>query len=230
MKDVSTGLVIFDCDGVLVDSEPLAMRALLETIAEAGLTLDPAHGYERFLGVSLATTCAILSDEYGIDLTHAALERMRRRLDELMRAELKPVAGVHAALDALQVPYCVASSSQPERIKLSLDVTDLARRFGSSVFSATMVSRGKPEPDLFLYAAERMGVAPSLCMVVEDSPMGVAAAKRAGMRVCAFTGGAHAGTESYRQALEAFKPNHVIDNMGDLPELIRRGNVEQMVF
>lgn len=216
-------LAIFDCDGVLVDSEPLAMRVLLETISEAGVTLEPALGYERFLGRSLATICAILSEEFGIDLTHDALDRMRHRLYDVFRQELKPIAGIHTTLDALPVPYCVASSSQLERIRLALDVTGLRSRFEPMVFSATMVSQGKPAPDLFLHAAKEMGVAPSRCLVVEDSPAGVKAAKLASMRVCGFTGGSHARADSHRKALEAIEPNHLIDDMHVLPELFRSG-------
>ena len=215
-------LVIFDCDGVLVDSEPLAMRVLLETIAEAGLTLTPALGYERFLGRSLATTCAVLSDEFGIDLTHQALDRMRRRLYEVFRRELRPMTGIHAALDALPVPYCVASSSQLGRIRLALDVTGLRRRFEPRIFSASMVSRGKPAPDLFLHAAAEMAVVPARCLVVEDSPAGVQAAKLAGMRVCGFTGGTHARVESHHRALAAIEPDHLIDDMRLLPTVIGR--------
>lgn len=220
-KAPAIGLAIFDCDGVLVDSEPLAMRVLLETISEAGLTLTPAFGYERFLGRSLATTCAVLSEEFGIDLTHEALDRMRLRLYEVFRLELKPMAGIHAALDALPVPYCVASSSQLERIRLALDVTSLRSRFEPRIFSASMVSRGKPAPDLFLHAAAEMGIAPTRCLVVEDSPAGIEAARLAGMHVCGFTGGSHARADTHRKALEVVEPDYLIDDMGDLPDLIR---------
>ncbi len=220
MKDDSVGLVIFDCDGVLVDSEPLAMQALLETLSEAGLTLAPDLGYERFLGRSLATITAVLSDEYGVDLTHEALDRMRHRLYELFRRDLKPIQGIHNVLDALPVPYCVASSSQPERIRLALELTDLGGRFGPHVFSASMVSRGKPAPDLFLHAAREMAVEAGRCLVVEDSPAGVEAAKRGGMRVCAFVGGSHAKRESHRRTLEALAPDHIIEDMRRLPQLV----------
>jgi len=215
-------LVIFDCDGVLVDSEPLAMRVLLETIADAGLTVEPAIGYERFLGRSLATICGVLSEEFGVDLTHDALDRMRLRLYEVFREELQPIDGIHETLDALSVPYCLASSSQLERIRLALDVTGLRERFEPRVFSATMVSRGKPAPDLFLYAAEKMTTDPARCLVIEDSPAGVKAAKLAAMRVCGFTGGSHARTTSHRQKLEAIGPDYLIEDMRLLPELVGR--------
>jgi HAD superfamily hydrolase (TIGR01509 family) len=215
-------LVIFDCDGVLVDSEPLSMRVLLETIAEAGLELDPQAAHDLFLGRSLSAVSALLRETYGIDLSAAALEKMRLRLYEAFRRELKPVPGIAAALGRIAVPCCVASSSQVERIRLSLSLTGLLARFEPNIFSASMVTRGKPAPDLFLHAAERMGVAPSRCLVVEDSPAGVQAALEAGMRVCAFTGGAHAD-ERHRAVLLGLSPWQMLDDIGKLPDLLERG-------
>lgn len=209
-------LAIFDCDGVLVDSEPLAMRVLLETIAEAGLTVAPAAGYERFLGRSLASITAILAEEDGIALGSEALALMRARLYDAFRAELIPVKGVAAALDVLTAPFCVASSSQPERVELSLRVTGLWPHFAGRAFSASMVARGKPAPDLFLYAAAAMGYAPETCTVIEDSPAGIRAARAAGMRAVAFLGGAHAGGAAHRAAVVEAGPDRVIEDMRDL--------------
>src|SRR5690606_32475570 len=176
----SIGLVIFDCDGVLVDSEPLALRILLQTLSEAGAVLLPEEAHDAFLGRSLASVCDILRRDYGVALSDDALERMRRDLHDAIRQELKPVDGVAEVLAALGRPVCVASSSQVERVRLSLQVPGLAGFCGDAVFSATMVARGKPAPDLFLHAAERMRVEPRHCMVVEDSPAGVSAALQAG--------------------------------------------------
>lgn len=214
-------LVIFDCDGVLVDSEPLAMRVLLETIAEAGTTIDAASAYLSFLGKSLATVSEVLCKEYGVDLDPAALDRMRERLYAAFRRELRPVPGVAQALAGLARPICVASSSQMERIRLALEVTGLLPFFGSNLFSASMVAHGKPAPDLFLYAARRMGVDPARCVVVEDSPAGVHAATRAGMRVLAFAGASHAQSPAHRRALEALNPTVIFDDMLKLLELLR---------
>lgn len=213
-------LVIFDCDGVLVDSEPLAMRALLETIAEAGLKIDTEEAYERFLGRSLAAISEILEQEFGVDLTHSALDRMRARLYEMFRSELKPIDGIERALDRLKLPYCVASSSQVERIRLALQVTGLLHRFEPYVFSASMVARGKPAPDLFLHAAHSMRADPAHCLVIEDSPAGVEAAKRAGMQVCAFTGGSHAKSHPLRSALETLRPAAVFSDMQQLSDFL----------
>jgi HAD superfamily hydrolase (TIGR01509 family) len=216
---VSPGLVIFDCDGVLVDSEPISLRLLLDTLADAGLTLDPAEAHARFLGRSLASTRELLAQDFALTLTDAALAAMRRRLYAAFRAELAPIPGIAETLDALPCPYCVASSSQPERIELSLTVTGLWPRFRTRAFSATMVARGKPAPDLFLYAARTLGYPPAACLVVEDSPAGITAAKAAGMRVVAFTGGSHASDDRHRQAIAALAPDALIDDIRELVTL-----------
>ena len=214
------GLVIFDCDGVLVDSEPIAMRLLVETIAGAGLALDPEAAHELLLGKSLASMRAILARDFGVVLSDAALDAMRGRLYAAFRAELRPIPGIVAALDALPCAFCVASSSQPERIEVSLTATGLWPRFEGRVFSATMVARGKPAPDLFLFAAETLGYPPSACLVVEDSPAGITAAKAAGMRVIAFTGGSHATSDAHRARIAALGPDAVLADMRGLPALV----------
>jgi len=216
----SIGLVIFDCDGVLVDSEPLAMRVLLETLSEAGVELETEAAYEAFLGKSLASVCAILREDYGADIQDSALERMRGRLNAAIRAELRPIPGIAETLGKLARPVCVASSSQVERIRLSLEVTGLSRFFGEEIFSATMVARGKPAPDLFLHAARQMQVEPARCMVIEDSPAGVTAAREAGMGVLGFTGGSHAQAPAHRRKLRDLAPTAVFDDMLALPGLL----------
>jgi HAD superfamily hydrolase (TIGR01509 family) len=213
------GLVVFDCDGVLVDSEPIAMRVLLETLAAAGLDLDEAAGYERLLGRSLAGVREILAEDFGIVLDDAALATMRRRLYAAFRAELRPIPGIAETLDRLALPYCVASSSQPERIEVSLRATGLWPRFAGRVFSATMVARGKPAPDLFLHAARTMGFAPGDCLVVEDSPAGIEAAQAGGMRVIGFLGGTHARRPAHRAAVAARAPDGIIEDITDLVAL-----------
>ena len=215
------GLVIFDCDGVLVDSEPLSMRVLLETIAEAGAVIDIAQGYESFLGISLASVTEILRTDYGVDVGPDALDLMRERLYVLFRQELRSIPGIAETLAAMPVPFCVASSSQLERIRLSLDVTGLRSFFGDHIFSASMVAHGKPAPDLFLHAAREMRIEPARCIVIEDSPAGVDAAKRAQMRVFAFTGGSHAQSPAHRQLLEALEPTLIFGDMAELPGLMR---------
>ena len=221
MSDI--GLVIFDCDGVLVDSEPLAMRGLLAGLAEVGYVIDEAAAYERFLGRSLASMQVVLRDELGFELSQDRLEQMRLRLFEVYRQELAPMPGVIAMLDRLAIPRCVASSSQTERLRFSLEVTGLLSRFEPRLFSASMVAQGKPAPDLFLHVAERMAVAPAACLVVEDSAAGIEAAQRAGMRVFAFVGGSHARSAAYRAKLAKLAPDLIFDEISRLPELIENG-------
>jgi HAD superfamily hydrolase (TIGR01509 family) len=215
-----TRLVIFDCDGVLVDSEPLSIQVLVEGLASIGYDIDEATASERFLGHSLAAVQGMLRDELGFDLPTDRLEAMRLSLFERFRRELKPMPGIVEALDRLRIPCCVASSSLPERIRLSLEVTGLLKRFMPNIFSADIVKRGKPAPDLFLHAAERMGVEPGACLVIEDSAPGITAAHNAGMRVFAFLGGSHARRPGYRARLARLEPELEFDDMRRLPDLV----------
>lgn len=213
-------LVIFDCDGVLVDSEPIAVELLLEMTRAAGGEITREAAYERFLGCSLSKIVAELEDRHQITVTAGLLESMRVGLYERFKQELQPIHAVGEALSRLEQPFCVASSSQPERIRLSLSLTGLADRFASNIFSATMVRHGKPAPDLFLHAAAQMGVEPHACVVVEDSPAGVTAAKRAGMRVIGFTGGSHAAPAGLDAKVRALRPDLMLNTMDRLPEAI----------
>lgn len=216
------GLVIFDCDGVLVDSEPISIGVLRQMIRTAGHEIDEDVAYTRFLGRSMASICASLADDPGIEITPLQLGVMRERLNARFRSELKAIDGVASVLQSLPMARCVASSSKPERIALSLTVTGLLPMLEPHIFSATMVENGKPAPDLFLHAAARMGFAPENCLVIEDSSAGVEAAKRAGMRVFAFTGATHARHPAHLERIAALEPDLVFDNMANLPDLIGR--------
>jgi FGGY-family pentulose kinase/HAD superfamily hydrolase (TIGR01509 family) len=213
-------LIIFDCDGVLIDSEKLAMQVLLRALATAGLDVTAESGFRNFLGRSFSAISESLDDLHGLRLDDDAIAAMREDLFATYRAELKPMAGLLETLPVLGIPFCVASSSQMERIETSLDITGLTGRFGTKLFSATMVEHGKPAPDLFLHAARAMGVAPEYCLVVEDSPAGIIAAKKAGMRVVAFTGGSHIGPAGLAGQIEALRPDAVLSDMRDLPRLL----------
>jgi HAD superfamily hydrolase (TIGR01509 family) len=215
-------LVIFDCDGVLVDSEPVSVRVLVDALRRRGVDMEEAEAYRRFLGRSLATVTSTMRDEFGIEADHMFLEDMRHDLYLRFRAELKPVSGIAETLDGLRLRRCVASSSQPERIRLSLTLTDLIDRFEPNIFSAAMVANGKPAPDLFLHAAAEMGVAPQDCIVIEDSPAGIEAGHRAGMAVFAFVGGSHASVPGYRERIAALSPQVVFDAMPDLIHLVQK--------
>jgi HAD superfamily hydrolase (TIGR01509 family) len=213
-------LIIFDCDGVLVDSEPLSIRILVAAIAAQGITIDPEAAYRDYLGRSLSSISESLTNSHGMPLGAAALESMRGDLHALYRRELKASPGVAEALDTIGVPFCVASSSPLERIRLSLELTGLAGRFGNRIFSSAMVANGKPAPDLFLHAAEALDARPDRCLVIEDSPAGIAAARTAGMMVFAYTGGGHIALGRIRPLVEALKPDAIFDDMRLLPDLV----------
>ncbi|MER8405376.1 HAD family hydrolase [Mesorhizobium sp. M1307] len=213
-------LVIFDCDGVLVDSEMLSVSALLEMIALAGGNVSEDIAYEHFLGKSMKSVREILASDFGLDLTEQHLTEMRSELMRRFREELKPMPGIAQVLPRLGVPCCVASSGTLERIRYALDVTGLLGLLEPHLFSAAMVARGKPAPDLFLHAADKMRAAPRNCLVVEDSPAGIEAARAAGMRVLAFTGGSHTGNPALKARLASSEPDFIFADMLQLPDLI----------
>lgn len=221
MADNKSGrLVIFDCDGVLVDSEPISFAVLRETLAEHGLSFSESWAYENFLGKSMAAITAMMASEYDIELDDAALATMRKRLYARFEAELEAMAGIGDLLADFPYVHCVASSSQMERIRLCLGRTGLIDYFEPNIFSASMVQNGKPAPDLFLHAALTMGYAPRDCVVIEDSPAGITAAKAAGMTAFAFTGASHAGVSNLRSIVESLQPDIIFDDMARLPALI----------
>lgn len=220
-------LVIFDCDGVLVDSEPLSIRVLIDAVKAHGGTLDEATAYQRFLGRSMAHMVSVLGEEFDIHADRTFLDRMRHDLYARFERELQPIEGIGQVVRDMPWRRCVASSSQPERIRLSLRLTGLLDLFEPHIFSATMVENGKPAPDLFLHAAHEMDVDPSSCIVVEDSPAGILAAKRAGMGVFAFTGGSHADRDDYRAEIATLSPDATFDAMGDLLHLVLKYGEER---
>jgi HAD superfamily hydrolase (TIGR01509 family) len=182
-------LVIFDCDGVLVDSERLAVRIDVRVLAELGWVLSEREVIERFLGRSHEFMVAEIEAHLGRRLAPDWEDPFQHLYREAFAAELTPVAGVVEALDAITPPTCVASGGSHEKMRYTLGLTRLWDRFAGRVFSASEVARGKPAPDLFLHAATRMGVDPRACAVVEDSRYGVEAARAAGMLALGFAGG-----------------------------------------
>jgi HAD superfamily hydrolase (TIGR01509 family) len=181
-----TELVIFDCDGVLVDSEPIANRIFSEMLCEAGLPMDYEETVRTFMGRSMPVCVQIASERLGRPLPDGFVDDFRRRTTEAFRRELRAVPGVEAALDALGLPTCVASSGEHAKIRTTLGLTGLLGRFEGRIFSAADVARPKPFPDLFLHAARSMGAAPERCVVVEDTAIGASAGAAAGMRVLGF--------------------------------------------
>ena len=227
MAEAETRLVIFDCDGVLVDSEPISVSVLVKAMNDLDVPITEEEVYGRFLGRSLATVIETMKTVYNVHPGQEFLKQIRTDLYARFRRELKPMAGIAETIDTLGIPCCVASSSQVERIRLSLTVTGLIDRL-PDIFSATMVKHGKPAPDLFLHAAHEMNVEPANCVVVEDSPAGIEAAKAAGMRVFAFTGGSHANFSGYRAELDRLSPEAVFDAMPELIHLVRKHKQDGM--
>lgn len=183
--------VIFDCDGVLVDSEGLSAGVLKGMMAEIGLPITDEIFRTDFLGRSFANAAARVLQRFGRPMPDDFQMRYRERLLTHMRERLKPMDGVFAVLGSMAVPYCLATSSSPQRLAVSLQVTGLAPYFAGRCSTASEVTNGKPAPDLFLLAAARMSADPHHCLVLEDSEMGVLAARAAGMQVWHFCGGVH---------------------------------------
>lgn len=206
-------LVIFDCDGVLVDSEPLANRTLSRCFQDAGFPISYEDCCTHMIGLSLRSCFAMAEEWHAKPVPDDLLDAVRHRTREAIQAELRPVPGARVAVTAAAGRCCVASSSDPAKLRLSLDVTGLLPLFAGHVFSAAEVARGKPAPDLFLHAASRMQAAPERCVVIEDSRYGVQAARAAGMAVMGYVGGSFAADLAAEGAT-------VFEEMAALPNLL----------
>lgn len=178
---MSWAAVIFDSDGVLVDSEPIASRITAEMLGTLGLVMSPEEAMRRYTGRSTASCIELVEAELGRPLPEGFVERLQARTFEAFDRELRVVPGIPEILDCLPWPVCVASSGEHVKLRKTLTRTGLYQRFAGRIFSATEVRRGKPYPDLYLYAARRMDAAPTQCAVIEDSLPGVQAAVAAGM-------------------------------------------------
>ena len=212
-------LLIFDCDGVLIDSEVIACRADAECFAAIGVPMTAEDIRARYIGTSAAHMFADVEARFSCRLPADFADRIGLALEAAFAAELAAMPGIEAAIDALPGRRCVASSSGPERLRHALALVGLHERFAPHIFSASEVARGKPAPDLFLHAARRMQAAPARCLVVEDSIAGVAAAVAAGMPVLGFVGGAHCGAE-HGARLRAAGAARVFADMRALPGLV----------
>ena len=213
-------VVIFDCDGVLVDSEPIALARSREALADAGLVLTDEDMRARFLGVSADTLEEAAEAALGAPLPGDFRAKVTRSILDSFEKELKGVEGLREALKQIDRPVCVASSSAYERLRAALRIVGYAALFEPNVFSASEVAEGKPAPDLFLYAARRMGAEAPECLVIEDSVPGVRAARRAGAVAFGFVGGAHAASPEYAKALMDAGAALVFSDMRELPRLI----------
>ncbi len=183
--------IIFDCDGVLIDSEVISARVMIEELARENIEIDFAYFQQNFLGRGFAKVSADIRANSGRVISDDFESRYRSKLLNAFAQELKQMPGIVNVLDALSLPYCVATSSSPTRVQNSLNITDLSRYFGKNVFTASQVKYGKPAPDLFLFAAAQMRTAHANCLVIEDSQIGLEAALQAHMPVWQFTGGSH---------------------------------------
>jgi HAD superfamily hydrolase (TIGR01509 family) len=213
-------VVIFDCDGVLVDSEVLALGVTRRRLAEAGFHLTDEQTRERFLGLRLDTVLHIVETELGAPLPDGFPDHLSRDILSAFARDLKGIEGVRQAVEALRTRVCVASSSAPERVRFALRVAGYETLFAPNIFSAAEVAQGKPSPDLFLYAARAMSATPRDCLVIEDSVAGVSAARAAGMTVFGFVGASHFSRRDEGANLTAAGAELIFDDMTRLPGLV----------
>ena len=215
-------LVLFDCDGVLIDSEIIAARAQSRALAEHGIAITPQEAARRFAGIPDADMWQTLQDENARALPADFPRQYADRLQDTFRQELRALPGVRETLAALRqrgMAYCVASSSTPPKLEAALKLVGLWEEFAPNVFSTAQVAHGKPAPDVFLFAARQMRTAILECVVVEDSVPGVRAARAARMRAVGYIGASHNGPDQRKRLLDegAFE---VIDDLRRLSEII----------
>ncbi|MDQ1899301.1 HAD family hydrolase [Paracoccus sp. WLY502] len=210
-------LIIFDCDGVIADSEGLSAAVLIDLLAALDISVTHTDVRRDFVGRSFPTVAQTIRQHFGKPLPDSFEADYRARLLDRFTTELGPTPGFMAMLDALRIPFCIATSSSPQRVAHTLHVLGLTGRFAGRVFTASQVRHGKPAPDLFLLAAERMGCPPAATLVIEDSGPGIAAGLAAGMRVLHYAGGVH-----LRGHDPLALPDRVrsFDNWDDFPHLL----------
>jgi HAD superfamily hydrolase (TIGR01509 family) len=211
---IKPDLIIFDCDGVLVDSEVLSCRCLSEALAGYGINLAVDQALDLFLGRSV-TAVFEHYEALGRSIPRQFAADLKAGVRAAFLSSLGPIEGVNSVLEDLRIPHCVASSSDVDRVSFSLSLTGLAAHFGSCLYTSQMVEHGKPAPDLFLYAAERMQVDPHRTLVIEDSISGVRAGKAAGMTVWGFVGGSHYQSRDGNAILRKAGADRVFERMTD---------------
>jgi HAD superfamily hydrolase (TIGR01509 family) len=224
-SDQNLDLVIFDCDGVLVDSEVISCRAHAQTLTRHGYPITDDQVLERFLGVSDREARQIVEAEIGRKLPDDFEAQVKQATLQFYAGDLRAISHVGEAIAAIGLPKCVASSGTPEKIRHGLSCTGLYDRLAPHIFSATQVARGKPAPDLFLFAAGQMQVSPERCLVIEDSVPGITGARAAGMTVFGFHGGSHC-RPGHADMLRAAGAVMAFDDMRQLPDLIRQIDAE----
>lgn len=217
--DTKPKLVIFDCDGVLVDSEIIVSTAEAAEITRIGRSITVEEAVHQFAGVPANDMYRMIEAQLGTPLPTDFSTRIDERVRELYLSELTAIAGARETIRALQIPCCVASSSAPNRLGLALAKTELFDLFYPNIFSTVLVRNGKPAPDIFLYAAEKMGVSPADCVVIEDSIAGVTAAIAAGMTAVGFVGGGHC-TPSHALCLKEAGATRILSRLEDLLAIV----------
>ena len=227
------GLIIFDCDGVLVDSEVVSCRVHAQMLNSIGYAITPAQVFDRFLGRSSTESNREIESELGRALPDGFDAGLKTAVIDQLAASVEAVPYVTEALDRITSKVCVASSGLPAKMQATLTRAGLIHRFAPHLFSAVQVARGKPAPDLFLFAAQQMGVAPERCIVIEDSLPGIRGAVAAGMAVIGFRGGAHfrehAASAPPPAAMLQEGAGWIIDDMRQLPQLIDKILRERIV-
>jgi HAD superfamily hydrolase (TIGR01509 family) len=218
---VSIDLIIFDCDGVLVDSEVISCRAHADVLTRHGYPITSEQVSERFLGRSTKQANLEIETELGHKLPEAYHGDLQDELFRAFEADLEAIRGIHDVLDVVAQRVCVASSGSHPRMRVSLGSTGLHERLAPNIFSSSQVTNGKPAPDLFLFAAKEMGVPPERCVVIEDSLAGIAGARAARMKVFGFYGGSHCGA-AHAETLRQAGADLTFADMHQLPELVRR--------
>ncbi|WP_298921784.1 HAD family phosphatase [uncultured Roseobacter sp.] len=212
-------LVIFDCDGVLLDSEIIACRADAEAFTGIGYEITPEEVSMRFAGMPDEAVDAALATEIGKPFPANFRAKIKSAVIEKYRTELQPICGAETLLTSLKTAKCIASSASPAKLALGLIETELYELVYPNIFSTRLVERGKPHPDIFLYAAEKMEASPSNCIVIEDSVAGVTAAKSAGMTCIGFSGGSHC-TNGHSQRLFDVGAESVVDRLEAVLSLV----------
>jgi HAD superfamily hydrolase (TIGR01509 family) len=217
--NANVDLIIFDCDGVLVDSEVISCRAHAEVLTRHGYPITVDQVFDRFLGRSLHQASLEVEAAMGRSLPDDFHTQLQDELFRSFAATLQAIPHILEALDAIAQPICVASSGSHQRMRVTLGGVGLYDRFAPNIFSATEVRNGKPAPDLFLFAAAQMQASPARCLVIEDSVSGVTGAVSAGMTVLGFYGGSHCRPGD-ADRLRAAGASMTFDDMRQLPGLI----------
>lgn len=220
--------ILWDCDGCLIDSEYIACSLSAEMLTAAGYPISVGDYITRFCGQHKDHIFSTIHDETGVDYSNLFEKGDKKQKQrDAFEKSLKAIDGIYDVLDAINLPMAIASGSDYERLTLTLDITGLHHRFRGKIFSASLVPRGKPYPDIFLYAAEQLKIAPARCLVIEDSINGVRAGKAAGMTVFGFTGGSHIFDKAaHRQTLLDLGTDYVFDAMRDLPGLMEKSGFQ----